>query len=99
MLLALDVGNTNTTLGSTSSTARSPELAANWRVTTHRGPNRRRVRSLFRQPLRDARHGAQPGDGQSSSLRCSPVDSTLRQVCESYFNIEPLFVEPASRPA
>jgi type III pantothenate kinase len=23
-----------------------------------------------------------------------PVDSTLRQVCESYFNIEPLFVEP-----
>ena len=23
-----------------------------------------------------------------------PVDSTLRQVCESYFHIEPMFVEP-----
>ena len=23
-----------------------------------------------------------------------PVESTLRQVCETYFHIEPLFVEP-----
>ena len=23
-----------------------------------------------------------------------PVDSTLRQVCETYFHVEPLFVEP-----
>ena len=36
MLLALDVGNTNTTLGLYKLDGTKPELAANWRVTTHR---------------------------------------------------------------
>ncbi len=36
MLLALDVGNTNTTLGLYKLDGEKPELAANWRVTTHR---------------------------------------------------------------
>jgi len=36
MLLAIDVGNTNTVLGLYRLDAEKPELAAHWRVTTHR---------------------------------------------------------------
>ncbi len=36
MLLALDVGNTNTVLGLYRLDGEKPELAAHWRVTTHR---------------------------------------------------------------
>jgi len=36
MLLALDVGNTNTVLGLYRPDGEKPELAAHWRVTTHR---------------------------------------------------------------
>jgi len=36
MLLALDVGNTNTKLGLYRLDAEPPALAANWRLTTHR---------------------------------------------------------------
>ena len=36
MLLALDVGNTNTTLGLYKLDTEKPELAAHWRVTSHR---------------------------------------------------------------
>ena len=36
MLLALDVGNTNTVLGLYQLDVEPPQLAAHWRVTTHR---------------------------------------------------------------
>ena len=36
MLLALDVGNTNTALGLYKLDGEKPELAAHWRVTSHR---------------------------------------------------------------
>ena len=36
MLLALDVGNTNTVLGIYRLEDEKPELIAHWRVTTHR---------------------------------------------------------------
>ena len=36
MLLAIDVGNTNTVLGLYKLDGDKPELAAHWRVTTHR---------------------------------------------------------------
>ena len=36
MLLALDVGNTNTVLGLFRLDSDKPELAAHWRITTHR---------------------------------------------------------------
>jgi type III pantothenate kinase len=36
MLLAIDVGNTNTVLGLYRLEGEKPELAAHWRVTTHR---------------------------------------------------------------
>lgn len=109
MLLALDVGNTNTTLGlykldgeqsGSPATgpgragAAQPELAANWRVTTHRAQTVDEYGVLFVNLFE--MHGMAPNQVTDIIIASvvPPVDSTLRQVCESYFNVEPLFVEP-----
>ncbi|HEY1806659.1 MAG TPA: type III pantothenate kinase [Terracidiphilus sp.] len=109
MLLALDVGNTNTTLGlfkldgemaGSPATgpgrggATQPELAANWRVTTHRAQTVDEYGVFFVNLFE--MHGMKPSQVTDIIIASvvPPVDSTLRQVCESYFNIEPLFVEP-----
>ncbi len=109
MLLALDVGNTNTTLGlykldgETAGSpatgpgrggATKPELAANWRVTTHRAQTVDEYGVLFVNLFE--MHGMAPSQVTDIIIASvvPPVDSTLRQVCESYFNVEPLFVEP-----
>jgi type III pantothenate kinase len=109
MLLALDVGNTNTTLGlyklegekaGSPATgpgrggAETPELAANWRVTTHLTQTVDEYGVFFVNLFE--MHGMAPSQVTDIIIASvvPPVDSTLRQVCESYFNIEPLFVEP-----
>ncbi len=94
MLLALDVGNTNTTLGLYKLDGGKPELAANWRVTTHRTQTVDEYGVFFVNLFE--MHGMKPSQVTDIIIASvvPPVDSTLRQVCESYFNIEPLFVEP-----
>jgi type III pantothenate kinase len=94
MLLALDVGNTNTTLGLYKLDGTKPELAANWRVTTHRAQTVDEYGVLFVNLFE--MHGMAPSQVTDIIIASvvPPVDSTLRQVCESYFNVEPLFVEP-----
>jgi type III pantothenate kinase len=94
MLLALDVGNTNTTLGLYKLDGETPELAANWRVTTHRAQTVDEYGVFFVNLFE--MHGMAPSQVTDIIIASvvPPVDSTLRQVCESYFNIEPLFVEP-----
>jgi type III pantothenate kinase len=94
MLLALDVGNTNTTLGLYKLDDTKPELAANWRVTTHRAQTVDEYGVLFVNLFE--MHGMAPSQVTDIIIASvvPPVDSTLRQVCESYFNVEPLFVEP-----
>lgn len=98
MLLAMDVGNTNTVLGlyrlADGNPQKATELAANWRITT---PSRQTVdefgvllRNLF--GLRGFELGVVDGIAISSVV--PPLDSTLRQLCESYFNIKPVFIEP-----
>jgi hypothetical protein len=51
MLLAIDVGNTNTVLGLYKLEGEKPELAANWRVTTTSLADRGRVWRALRQSL------------------------------------------------
>ena len=94
MLLALDVGNTNTTLGLYKLDGTKPELAANWRVATHRAQTVDEYGVLFVNLFE--MHGMAPSQVTDIIIASvvPPVDSTLRQVCESYFNVEPLFVEP-----
>ncbi len=94
MLLALDVGNTNTVLGLFRLDGETPELAAHWRVATHRSQTVDEYGVLFVNLFK--MHGLAQ-DRVTHIIIASvvpPVDSTLRKVCETYFNIEPMFVEP-----
>src|SRR3984885_675063 len=94
MLLALDVGNTNTTLGLYKLDGTKPELAANWRVTTHRTQTVDEYGVFFVNLFE--MHGMAPSQVTDIIIASvvPPVDSTLRRVCETYFKVEPLFVEP-----
>jgi type III pantothenate kinase len=105
MLLAIDVGNTNTVLGlyapiPDATPARfQPEPIAHWRVTT---PDERSsgastpdefgvlLRSLFEASGIEL--AAVTGICISSVV--PPADGTLRRVAEAYFNLRPVFVEP-----
>jgi type III pantothenate kinase len=94
MLLAVDVGNTNTVLGLYRLDGQEPALAAHWRITTHRAQTVDEYGVFFVNLFE--MHGMAPS--QVSHIIISsvvpPVDSTLLQVCETYFHVQPLFVEP-----
>jgi type III pantothenate kinase len=101
MLLALDVGNTNTVLGlysidtgSNASVADSAKLIAHWRVSTHRTQTADEYGVLFTNLFN--MHGLSTSQVQHIIISSvvPPVESTLSQVCESYFHLKPLFVEP-----
>lgn len=94
MLLALDVGNTNTVLGLYRLDGEKPELAAHWRVTTHRTQTVDEYGVFFVNLFE--MHGM--ASNQVTHIIIAsvvpPVDSTLRRVCEDYFHVDPMFVEP-----
>ena len=101
MLLVVDVGNTNTVLGvfakSLSDSGAPPKydkLVANWRVTTRAAQTVDEYGVLFRNLF--SMEGLEPKDigGIVVSSVVPPLDSTLRRVCQQYFNRKPLFIEP-----
>ena len=94
MLLALDVGNTNTKLGLYRLDGGEPALAAHWRLTTHRAQTVDEYGALFINLFQ--MKGLDPSQVKHIIISSvvPPVESTLRQMCEIYFHIEPLFVEP-----
>jgi type III pantothenate kinase len=94
LLLALDVGNTNTVLGLFRLDGGKPELAAHWRVTTHRSQTVDEYGVFFVNLFE--MHGMKPRQVEHIIIASvvPPVDSTLRKVCEEYFQVEPMFVEP-----
>ncbi len=101
MLLVLDVGNTNTVLGVFETragfephAAQQARLAAHWRVATIQTQTVDEYGVLFRNlfAMDNIEVGAIRGIVISSVV--PPMDSTLREVCERYFHVRPLFVEP-----
>jgi type III pantothenate kinase len=96
MLLALDVGNTNTVLGlyPISSAEASPAIIANWRVTTHLTQTADEYGVLFLNLF--AMHKIDPSQVEAIIISSvvPPIESTLRRVCERYFNLKPIFIEP-----
>jgi type III pantothenate kinase len=102
MLLVLDVGNTNTVLGVFSKGAQgdgkpSPHynlLVANWRVATIATQTVDEYGVLFRNLFAMDKMEVEGVHGIVISSVVPPLDSTLRQVCEHYFNTQPLFIEP-----
>ena len=109
MLLVIDVGNTNTVLGvfdrtpkddsgSNGAAAGRPALynclVANWRVATIKTQTIDEYGVLFRNLFAMAGLEAVGIRGIMISSVVPPLDSTLREVCERYFDTKPLFVEP-----
>ncbi len=94
MLLALDVGNTNTVLGLYHIDGTTPELAAHWRVTTHRARTVDEYGVLFVHLFEMSGFAAGQVTHTIIASVVPPVDSTLRRVCEKYFRVDPMFVEP-----
>ena len=95
MLLALDVGNTNTVLALYNLALESPsDLVANWRVTTQKTQTADEFGVLILSLL--GLHEINPAavTGVIISSVVPPLDSTLRRVSERYFKLKPLFVEP-----
>lgn len=101
MLLVLDVGNTNTVLGVYENVAPgfaaksfSPRLLAHWRVATVMTHTVDEYGVLFRNLFAIGNVEAAEVNGIIISSVVPPMDSTLREVCERYFHLKPLFVEP-----
>ncbi|HET7208074.1 MAG TPA: type III pantothenate kinase [Terriglobales bacterium] len=100
MLLVLDVGNTNTVLGVFGSSERTAvdsgydHLVANWRVVTNQTQTVDEYGVLFRNLFAMDSIDVTSIQGIVISSVVPPLDSTLRQVCERYFHIQPLFIEP-----
>jgi type III pantothenate kinase len=101
MLFVLDVGNTNTVLGvfaratgEADESARYERLVANWRVATSRTSTVDEYGVLFRNLFSMAGLEAEGIHGIVVSSVVPPLDPVLRQVCERYFNLRPLFIEP-----
>jgi len=98
LLLVLDVGNTNTVLGvfapSEKESGRYERLVAHWRVATIKTETVDEYGVLFRNLF--AMDAIDPAKitGVVISSVVPPLDSTLRQVCERYFQCRPLFIEP-----
>lgn len=107
MLLALDVGNTNMKLGlyrldvpvpngetPKSDSSGAQPLAGHWRLTTHRAQTVDECGTQFISLFQMHGHSASDITHIIISSVVPPLDATLRQVAQSYFHIEPLFVEP-----
>ena len=94
MLLVLDVGNTNTVLGVYELGAGAPRLIAHWRVATVRTHTVDEYGVLFRNLFAIGKVESADVRGIIVSSVVPPLDSTLREVCERYFHLKPLFVEP-----
>src|SRR5688500_9505602 len=96
MLLVLDVGNTNTVVGVYAADAgQYIRLIAHWRVTTIKTQQTvDEYGVLFRNLF--AMEGIEAADvgGIIISSVVPPIDSTLRLMCERYFKLKPVFVEP-----
>ncbi len=90
MLLALDVGNTNTVLG----VFRSKELVANWRLTTARDQTIDEYGILCRELFTLAGLDPREIGGVIISSVVPPLNSTLTGMAERYFGKKALFVEP-----
>ena len=107
MLLVIDVGNTNTVLGvfarvakvhpggeEASNGARYERLVAHWRVATVLRHTVDEYGVLFRSLFSMDSLDPSGIHGIVISSVVPPLDSILRQVCERYFKLKPLFIEP-----
>ena len=89
MLLVLDVGNTNTTLGLYD----GPKLKHSWRLTTERQRTVDEYGIMCRTLLDLAGLDATYVTDIAVSSVVPPLDFTLHKMIEVYFGIKPLFID------
>jgi len=120
MLLAIDVGNSNTVLGLYRAVAQesrgsgpdiyaaapgetapdaaahrfATELAGHWRITTPDARTTDEFGVLLGSLFDLGGIAMSEVTGIAISSVVPPLDSTLRQVCEQFFKLRPLFIEP-----
>jgi type III pantothenate kinase len=96
MLLALDVGNSNTVFCLFApATAEEPaRMVADWRITTPHKQTADELGVLF-QSLFNMR-GLTPEvvTGIAVSSVVPPLDAAMRALCDTFFHVHPLFIEP-----
>jgi type III pantothenate kinase len=96
MLLAIDVGNSNTVLGlfAPATETEPAHLVADWRITTPYKQTADELGVLFQTlfSMRDLSPSIVTGVAISSVV--PPIDAALRRVTETYFKVKPLFIEP-----
>ncbi len=118
MLLAIDVGNSNTVLGlyrlggaetkgfaeglgaaaaAVEPVKKQAELVAHWRITTPEARTTDEFGVVLRSLFELNGLGMDAVTGIAISSVVPPMDSTLRHVCELYFKVRPLFIEPGVR--
>jgi type III pantothenate kinase len=90
MLLAIDVGNTNTVLG----VFRNVELVAHWRLTTARDQTVDEYGILTRQLFTLANLAAAEIKGVIIASVVPSLNPTLMAMASRYFDAKALFVEP-----
>jgi len=100
MLLAIDVGNSNTVLGLYRAATEEggsrfgPEQAVQWRITTPEARTADEFGVLLRSLFETSGISIADVTGIAISSVVPSMDATLREVCELYFKIRPLFLEP-----
>jgi type III pantothenate kinase len=90
VLLAIDVGNTNTVLGVFD----GPALRHHWRIETSQARTGDEYGILVRQLFAHSGLDAARVDAVAISSVVPPLADTLRQMATRYFAVEPLFVGP-----
>lgn len=90
MLLAIDVGNTNTVMGVFDEN----KLIIDWRVRTERQRTGDELGILFSDLFRNSPVPLAAVDGVIISSVVPPMQSALVAFCQSYIGVAPLFVGP-----
>lgn len=90
MLLAMDVGNTNTVLG----VFERSKLKAHWRLTTARDQTVDEYGILTRDLFKLAGISAKRIEGVMIASVVPSLNSTLTEMAERYFGLRAFFVEP-----
>jgi len=93
MLLAIDVGNTNTVLGVFS----GDRLVGDWRVRTERERTSDEIGVLLSQLFAASPVPLGAVDGVIISSVVPPLNSTLADFCTKYLSLTPLFVGPGMK--
>jgi type III pantothenate kinase len=96
MLLAIDVGNSNTVLGlfALATDTQPAHMVADWRITTPYKQTADELGVLLNTLFTMGGLKSDIVTGIAVSSVVPPLDAALRRVCETYFHTKPLFIEP-----